>query len=544
MTVEKPAVSGWMEKVRGTIPDLELRHLAKPETLPGDVKSVLRGWAEESLHFFTVMVLGYDLLGGEGTFHWRMCEWLEEARKAQLLLCYRGGYKSTVGTIAYPIWKAAKDAEHYSHMELVSDMNLGRQMMTSLRNRVDKHGRLLRALFPEMVPANTGKMQSWRGDVASLATRTDDGPTWQVRTMGQGRAGRHITDIGMDDIVNEVNYPSRTDQDELKAQLDYIWPTLNEDVVIAKGTRYTDYDFWGYMIELLWPDELDVWVQPVRGTASLDSEGNVVIEDSDVYAHPEQWNDRKIKSLERKTRDPHVFHCQYFLDTTQTGARMIEKDWVKYAEMGALPAVTYYMACDPASGKGTSNPAIVVVGIEADRTIHVVHTDDEFGSEADFLEAILTCYRQFLPSVVGIESYGQGGKSMQQQVAAKCQNENEWLPVEYLTHGHLDKDSHIRQTLQPQYQWGAMRHLVTLRGGHFEEQLFSFPHGKLLDLLDALAYAVGLSLKYGADYVPAPGESRERTRGPLNVERAYSLETLLSTPDLPEEEVPENAGVW
>jgi len=548
----RPAVAEWLGKLQAQVPDLTLRHLAEPARLPLDVRTLMRGWAEESLHFFTVMVLGYDLLGGEGSFHWEMCRWLEDARRPQLLLCYRGGYKSTVGTISYPIWRAAKDPEEYSHLELVSDANLGKAMMNNLRSRVTKRAPMLQALFPGMVPANKGNERQWSGEVASLATRTGDGPTWEVRTMGMGRAGRHPTTVGMDDITNEVNYGSRSVQDDLKRQLDFIWPLLTGhddgdpvEIIVGKGTRYNDFDFWGYMIEHLYPDQLDLWAVPVRGTCALDAEGNVTWTDSPVYAHPEQWNDEKLDAMRRKIRDPHVFHCQMFLDTSQSGDKLIPQDWVKYTGMGELPEhVTYFMACDPASGKGESNPAIVVVAIDQERTIHVVHADDSFQSEADFIEGIFALYRQFLPSVVAVEAYAQAGKSMQEQLAARCLHENEWLPVEYVTHGHLDKATHIRRAIQPPYQWGKVRHLITLRQTEFETQLFSFPHGKMLDMLDALAYAVGIAQKYGPDYVPAPGDARNRVVASRDFPVAYSLETLLSVADLPEDEEHEHAGVW
>jgi len=543
----KPAVAAWLERLQVVLPGFRLEHLERPQRWGREVRSVLRGWAEESLHFFTVMVLGYDLLGDKGSFHWEMCRWLEGAKRPQLLLCYRGAYKTTVGTIAYPLWRAAKDPERYSHMEMVSDAQLGRAIMDNLRSRVDRHGERLLALFPEMEPANKGRRQMWRADVASLAVRKGDGPTWEVRTMGQGRAGRHTTTVGMDDIVNEANYGSEVVQEQLKQQLDFLWPTLSGEVVIAKGTLYAPYDFWHHMVKTLWPRDLDVWLQPVKGRAWLNARGDVEWEDG-PFAHPSEWDEERLAAEERRIHDPVVFYSQYYLDPRRGGLGEIARDWIKHVGAEELGDVTYYVAADPASGEGTSRPAIVVVAIDAQDRVYVVEATDAARTEADFLEALFATARRYKPRVVAVEAYGQGGKSIQQQVTNRQRAENYLLPVEYVTHGHESKYEHIRRNLQPEYQWGTVYHLRELKGGALERQLLAFGPGKSsrgLDMLDALAYAVRTARRYGHMGAGDETSIRHVLPGLYSVPRAQKLASMMqSLPDSGEEAITRVGSVW
>ena len=514
--------------------------MQSPEDWTPDEVGAFRYLSEENFYFFTVFVLNYTKLGPPGGFHWWFCEELTRPTvKAQLYLMYRAAYKSTIGGIAYPLWRFAKDVKTYSHLKLVADLELGKQHSNAMRRQVEYNPKLNR-LFPELKKSPT----DWSDTSFTFLDRdfSKTGSSMEVRTMKQGHAGRHVSEISMDDIVNEDNFESRSEQDRLKNRLDLMWPTLDTDDVKMFGTRYADYDFWGYVISQLHPADLDVHVQPIRGTGWIDEDGETVIEDSAVYAHPEVWNDKALEAQKRKmirkeNMDPYVFMCQYFLDTKHRVDQQFKQEWLQWVRQSELPRLTYYIGVDSASGKGSSKPAMSVVGIDENRKLYVVYADSDFNSEAALIEAVFTAWHKWRPAIVSVERYAQGGHATQANFENHCITTNQWPDFNWATHGSTDKESHIRAALRPQYEFGNVFHVEDLRNGTYEKELADFPRGAYEDTLDATAYAFGAAMKFGAYHVEDEMQPKRRVMDALrrNDKVAYSVEQL-AVPFHPDDE--------
>ena len=522
----KAVVGEWQRLIESEWPGLEIERLREPGLLTGDEIAAFRAIADGSLHFFNIFVLGYHRLGGVGSFHWDFCERLEHIDKPQLHLYYRKGFKTTIAGIGLPLWRAAKDPENFSFLKLVADRPLGEQQLAAVRYQIDRNP-ALRVLYPWMRP----NPKDWSAEKASLACRdfANTGSTFEFLTLFQGSAGRHVSLIQPDDLVNEKNWESRNEQDRMKERLKLMWPTLDleTDGVVFTGTRYADYDVWGFCIETWYPLDLDVFVQPVRGRGWIGEDGRTVVEDTGEYAHPDEWDDERYETEMRRMADGYLARCQYMLDTSHRGGRGFDEAWFRYvAEDDDLPSMTIYMAADPASGKGTSQPALAVAGIDAEGYYYPLWSCADYGSEAEFLDGLFGAYRLWKPVYVGLESYGQGGLSMQQQIAARSKGNGVWLPLEIMTHGHSEKDVHIRQSMRPQYETRRVRHPERLRGGDYEAQLLAFPGGSFDDLIDAMAYAFRLCTTYG--YLgerAVKGEEQPRITYPA-VPRGGTLEEL------------------
>ena len=236
-----------------------------PSKLSRSQIALLRALGLKCFHFFTVFVAGYDRHGPPGSFHWRLCRAMEAVERPLFVMCYRGALKSTTAK-ARMLWRAAQDPVSFDAMLLVDDANLGLQHLAEVGAQVEQN-EVLHLLYPELKP----KPKSWSDDSKSLSVRglRKTGPTWELRTLRQPVTGRHRTMILIDDPVNDSNWQNRNRQAELKVGLDTMWPTLNTDELIWTGTRYVDYDYWGYLIAKLYPQDLDIFVQPVRGLAAV-----------------------------------------------------------------------------------------------------------------------------------------------------------------------------------------------------------------------------------------------------------------------------------
>lgn len=489
-------VAQWQRMIESEFSGLSIERLRQPGSLGADEIKAFRALSDGSLHFCCLFVLGYDRLGGVGSFHWDFCRRVEHIDKPQLHLYYREGFKSTIVGAALPLWRAAADPEHFSYLKIVSDRELGQQHLDGVRYQVERNP-VLRVLYPWLRP----NPRDWSNVKASLVSRdfAKTGSTFEVRTLGQGGAGRHVTMIHADDLTNDQNWLQRAEQERMCNRLKMLWPMLDTDALVVTGTRYADYDTYGFMIENWWPALLDVFVQPVRGRGYLGPDGRLVLEGTEdgEWAHPEEWNEARLEAKRTGMADDYLFRCQYFLDTSHAWGLGFNIDGVEYVRDGELPELTVFLAADPASGKGPSQPALAAAGIDAEGCYYPLWACSDYATEAEFLDGLFGAYRLFRPVVVGIESYGQGGQSMQQQIAARCRASGTFLPLEVMTHGLSEKDVHIRQSMRPQYERGKVRHPESMRGGEYEAQLRAFPGGKLNDQIDAMAYAFRLCTAYG-----------------------------------------------
>lgn len=507
-------IQSWQKRLESDLPGIAIeKWLKRPESLDVVERSVFRGLCLSSLHFTTVFALGYDLLSLPGGVHWEMCQQLQTAERPQLHLRYRGFYKSTIATIAHPIWRVMCDPGHYSFLLVTSDEPLGLARMRDIKKRLMRPQ--VQVLFPELA------LQ--RGETAdrafSVVGREEDGPSFMMRTTQQPLAGRHPYHLHFDDLVNEQNYKSRERQDELRRYYDESQPTVRQTrLVTLTATPYAHYDATHHVIDVMYPELLDVFITPVRGWCEMDEAKRVVHHDTGEYAfpvdervdHEDQWDDRKFEEEKRKYRKhPFIFRAQYLMDTSAVEGRGFHRRWLRYRPLNDLRYYTRYMSLDPASGAHSgSRPALAIVAYGYEGDLQVLVTRDDYEGLPELLEDMFRLYEVYRPAKVGIETYAGIGATFWEQVQRQMRERGVYMPLEKQTHGSRSKDEHILEALQPPYQWGGIWHSEELRGGRYEAQLLDFPSSEYMDLLDVVAYAVKLALQYGYRG-PAPGEATQ-----------------------------------
>jgi len=469
-------------------------------------------------------------------FHGTVCERLQGVERPQLHLYYRGAYKTTIAVISRALWRAAKDPDHYDLILLMSDLELGKQHLRAIGGHIENN-ELLRRLYPRM----RRNRKDWSEKSKSLVCRnvTSSGPTFELRTIGQSLSGWHSGSLAIDDLVNDENCESRAEQDNLKRRFDYTWPTVDSEEVFITATLYADYDATMHMIRQLYPEELHVFAQPVRGRGWFDEEGKLVLDDNEKYADPYTWDDERLERTRRKISSAYIFRCQYFLDTTQPDQLSFRPEWwSEHVARENLPPLSIYIAVDPASGKGTSRPAIAVVGIDAAGDIYVIQTESSYKSEAEMVEGLLAACRRYNPVMVGVERYGHGGWSTFELLQTECRKRQELIPLTPMTEGQ--QTTRIRETLRPLYEWGTIFHTTELRGSQYETQLELFPGGTYRDDVDATSLAVILAQRLG--FRPKRESQKPRRKLPAGVKRGQTLAQMMEPQFFDEE--PEKVTSW
>ena len=502
----------WQKWLDSEWPGLDLkRFLEAPQTLDRTERSVFRGLCMGSLHFTTVFALGYDLLGLRGSVHAEMCQQLQDASRPQMHLRYRGFYKSTIGSIAHPIWRAMNDVVDYSYLIITSDEPLVRARMRDIKRRIMRPQ--VQVLFPELA-IDQGEKADHQ---FSCVGREADGPGFMMRTTLQSLAGRHPHHMNFDDLVNEKNYKSRDEQDRLKKYFDESQPTVRAvQLVTMEATPYAAYDATHHIIEVMYPEFMDLYVTPVRGDVEIGPTGRLLFVDGPEYAfpvdsrveHEDQWDDEKFREERFKYRKhPFIFRAQYLMDTSYTEGESFLPAWLKHRKRPDLRYFTRYMSVDPASGmEGGSKLALALIGYAANGEFQVLEARDHYAGLPELLEDMFALFEAYRPSKVGIETYAGIGATFWEQVRRQMRERGVYMPLEKQTHAKESKDEHILEALQAPYKWGNVWHDEGLQGGRYETQLLDFPSAEYKDLLDAVAYAFKLGLTFGYRG-PAQGEA-------------------------------------
>jgi hypothetical protein len=506
MTPIEWQIQDWQRRLESSLPGLPLqRFVEQPETLDATERQIFRGLCKGSLHFATVFALGYDKLSLHDGLHGQMCSRLQHLDRPQMHLMYRGGFKSTIGSIAHPIWLTMNDPQGYSFLLITSDEPLARARMRDVKKRLMRPQ--VQVLFPEL---ELDPMQK-ADQRFSVVGREADGYGFEYRTTQMPLAGRHPHHLGFDDLVNEKNYKSREEQDRLKKYFDESGPTVEAtNLSTFYATLYANYDTTHHIIDVMYPaGNLDLFVTPVRGSAEVAEDGKIAIHDTEEYAYPvspecpheHQWDDEKFdRTKKRYAKHPFIFRAQFMLDTSYTEGQSFEKAWLRWRRRPDLRWFTRYLTVDPASGEATtgkSRPAIVVVGYGENGDIQILETRDHYTGITECVDDVFALFDQFKPFKVGVEIYAGVGNTFWSLLRRQMRERGVWLPLVKQTHGRISKDEHIIEALQYPYQGGAVWHDEALFEGRYESQLLDFPGSEYKDLLDAAAYAVRLALEYG-----------------------------------------------
>jgi hypothetical protein len=156
----------------------------------------IRNQAKKSLYFFVKGVLGKDWIDKD--IHLPICKILEDfANRRVGVVLPRSWLKSTLVTIAYPLWRSINNPD-YRCLIVQNTYDNATKKLSEIKTIVEKN-ELFRALFPEILPDESS---SWRADSACLKRPgTFPESTFEVAGTKTRVTSRHYDDIIEDDTV-------------------------------------------------------------------------------------------------------------------------------------------------------------------------------------------------------------------------------------------------------------------------------------------------------------------------------------------------------
>ncbi len=248
-------------------------------------------------------------------------------------------------------------------------------------------------------------------------------PLLRVATRGSDIVGSHPTWIHIEDLIQE---PFKSDESN-EALIEW-WGGIvefcltyeegEETRITGTGTRKDKGDFWEHLIdEYHYPHysrkaiELVKGQYPIKEDITFDDQGNGSIDiTKGEYKTLNCPNWPLGKLLIERIYKPERFMAEMQNDPMPKGGLYFSlDDWIEVAEPPPHHHTSYYMAVDPAFGKGTAadNTAIIVCGVFDDK-LYVI--DGTYGRVMDGLDSdrmlseIVRLAQYYQPKGIWIES--------------------------------------------------------------------------------------------------------------------------------------------
>jgi predicted phage terminase large subunit-like protein len=446
----------------------------------------LRAAAEASLYVFCRDVLGYR------DFHERLhrplCDFVQAPQK-QLLLLPRGHFKSTIISVAYPLWLLAKYPDTrilLNNATLENPRKWVGEMLQHLRGNV-----VVRWTFPELVPQED--VEDF-GFVESFTVPSRKA-TWgeasvEITSVENNVVSRHYEVILFDDLVSENNAATkaglerveeryRKDQALLQGVMqDTPWKVPPPHVKVV-GTRWHFDDLYGSLL--------------ARGFPSMVRKA---VEDGEPI-FPTLFT-KETLAERRLEMGSSVYASQMMNDPIDSETAIFKRENATYHDTHNTKGLNVAITVDLAISERTSadESCVMVTGVDSAGKLFVLDFAHGRWLPDRTISEIYRLFDQWNARMVYFESVGFQ-KVFKYLLSQYAQQVQRWLPIREV---RPDADKYRRiVALSPFHE--AHRLLIRREMTALEDQMYRFPKTKHDDILDALAMRVMRAVWHQTDAI-------------------------------------------
>lgn len=450
----------------------------------------LREKGRESLFFLARAILGFadlDLI-----IHKPICDKIQnyEVNTRCTVELPRTWFKSTMVSVAYPIWRAINNPNVRVLVAQNTYANACKKL-ASIADIFEKNS-LFRALYPEILPTSACR---WSSECLEV-NRTQAHPegTFEAAGVGTSTTSRHYDVIIEDDTISPkkddmtgiVQQPTKLDIEKAIGWHNLCHPMLlhpTKSQILVVGTRWAERDLLGYIYE-----EFPEYKMIRKSACEKDGESKTL----DEGGKPtwDRFDEPVLRELE-KAEGPYMFASLYLGLPTAAINQVFKRDWIVYFENfsnSSYACTSVDLAA--AEKEESSDPdynVIITTCIEPTiPRIFVLEYVRERMSPSDVIDCIFRHYHKYHSVKFLVESIGYQ-RTLVHWLKKKRAKENALMMIEEITSYKQSKVDRIRG-LQPYFA----NRLIAIRREMFEleQELLAFPKGAHDDIIDALSNQV------------------------------------------------------
>ena len=496
-----------------------------------------RRMSEESLYYFARYVLGYDKLVRR--VHESVCEILQSTKKRRVNFTMpRNFFKSTLASVAYPLWRAANDPSVTIQITM-NTLENAKLKLGEIKGHVERNTRF-QALYPEVIP-NFSKVP-WGQENATLNRDvTDSTPTFSATGIGTGVISRHFDEIILDDILTarkddmtgEDIMPSRRDIDKAIAYFRTTISLLKDPAkgrIFNIGTRWANKDLINHVLTS--SDEFrgnNFEVRAVYGNSSNWYENEAVM--------PELYPIKLLKEIESQVGST-IFHLWYLNEPIDPSEVLLRPSDLNYYSPSLMPQnwmarLRKYTAVDLAYSdrKGTCNSAIATIGVDEDNIRYLIGLIYGKMEPMELINLLFDVYAMYKPRAIGIETTA-AQIMMAKMLPQFMRRRGIALPIKEIPrNSQKSKVERIMLVLQPFVEQNMFKMPRSEMSDPLELEMADFRMEERrcghTDALDAVADAIQLS--HAAVPINSPAERRAYTTDDIDKATAqcYDLDAAL-----------------
>lgn len=439
----------------------------------------IREKGKQSLFFLARFILKFNDL--DENIHKPICEELEGSDTRFLIVLPRDWFKSTLGSVAYPIWLAIKNP-NIRILIVQNSMSNARKKLISIKQIFEKND-LLRALYPEILPKSKSV---WSGECLTL-NRTGAYPEGTFEAAGTGTAvvSRHYDVVieddtvspSIDDMTGITQQPTQLEIEKAIGFHRLVHPLLlhpSKSKIVVIGTRWAERDLIGWIME---------------NTTNFKYISRSARENGKVIWS--RYSEEVLEEIE-KSVGPYMFSTLFMNEPLSGIDGVFRREWIRYYQ--DLPKdsntdLVYCTSVDPAceTNAASSDPDYSITLTTAinrkNGDKYVVHYDRARMNPGEQIDSIFNHYRAYKPLVVKIEAIAYQ-RTLVYWLKKRQEKLNMMFYVEPIKGLKGSKVDRIKG-LQPFFAAGNV--YISAHMPELERELLAFPMGVHDDVIDALS---------------------------------------------------------
>jgi phage terminase large subunit-like protein len=446
--------------------------------------------------FFCRAIIGNDWLTEK--VHLPLCNFLQiRYPNKKLIELPRGFLKTTVASTYYPIWRVVSEP-HLRFLIVQNTFDNAAKRVHEIRSIFEKN-ELFRACYPELIPNFNSKSIRWSDECAEV-NRPQVFPegTFEAAGVGTKITARHYDEIIEDDLVT----PDVSDmsEEEIIPNLEDIkkaigWHKMATNLLIDYrnsariqiGTRWFLEDMIGWIKENE-PNYARYFMNPYGKP-----EGDYREDYDPIY--PQRF-DREILEQKRIEMGTYMFATQMMLNPMPSSKMIFKPMWNRYYNV--VPETTNILALDTALGQKEENcdSAFIVGGGADNKLIYILEAINGQFEMPDQIKLAFMLIRKYnihkviIETIAYQEALAKGIEMERDKIDENGIKINEDAHFTVIREDPKSRDAKSKRIkgLVPYFENGKI--LMSKEMRNLEKQLREYPHGRKVDLLDALGYLV------------------------------------------------------